>query len=114
MSYENSITYDESIIVYMVEYATIFMALNKEIENFYKFKGLNIDGRLLITRDEKRIFLGEVKATAVKTFTWALDKRQEDIETGKVNGIGENQIISNLLTVLSFTLLRLSKNISFK
>ena len=83
-SFKNSITYDLSIIVCMTKHAVMFMALNIEIENYYKNKGLSGDGILLRIRDEKKIYLENVKTAAIETYTWALDKRQDDIETGAV------------------------------
>ena len=63
------------------------MALNIEIENYYKNKGLSGDGILLRIRDEKKIYLENVKTAAIETYTWALDKRQDDIETGAVKAV---------------------------
>ena len=61
----------------------MFMALSKEIESYYKSKGLSEDGILGRIRAEKKDFLEDAQTAATLTYIWALDKRQEDIENIK-------------------------------
>ena len=73
------------------------MALSKEIENYYKLEGLSEDGILRRIRAEKKDFLEDAQKAAIITYTWALDKRQEDIETVKIGGLPGKHVYRKVL-----------------
>jgi hypothetical protein len=67
----------------MAKFITMFMALNKEIENYFAVNRHRHDGRLLMARDQKKELLTTARRAARETLIWALDERQDQIEINK-------------------------------
>ena len=80
-NFKTSVTYNETLILYMAPFIIQYMGISYEIENVYANQSLSRDGAFQTNLDERTDFLFFVTESSQQTMAWALDKRLDYLKT---------------------------------